>query len=408
MIIKFRPALSVMFTLSLATIVGVGTLSSVFAQEQETKEQAAAEEDADEKEQEKPDPFALPEGSPEELLTFVDKVKRMRPANGTPALEHLKSQVDAIMAASEILLKQEDQELVARGAQEKLIALSVRSRYDQSARETLTEVAETFAKDANPELAKLGQGQLLRSRAAIISSLSSDEQSLLVDDLFSYIGKHGLDTSSYSLASGIGRTLSYSDTPEVGAVIYERLSKAMETAEDERLRSRASKMLGAARRLRLPGNFMEITGRTADGEEFDWASYRGKVVLVDFWASWCGPCRAEIPNMKNNLEKYGEAGFDIVGVNLDTTYDKYKQYVEKEGLTWTNLMSDKPEEMGWDNPLANHYGVTGIPTAILVDQEGKVVSLAARGNELNRLLEELLGEPETPAEKTEESTAGGQ
>ena len=168
--------------------------------------------------------------------------------------------------------------------------------------------------------------------------------------------------------------------------------------------SRAERTRGAARRLKLPGNFMEITGKTAEGEELDWASYRGKVVLVDFWASWCGPCRAEIPNIKAQLEAYSSKGFAIVGVNLDTTKEAYQKYVDKEELSWTNLMSDKEEERGWNNPLANYYGVSGIPTAILVDKEGKVISMSARGTQLNKLLEEQLG----PIEESKPSKEGAE
>ena len=99
--------------------------------------------------------------------------------------------------------------------------------------------------------------------------------------------------------------------------------------------------------------------------------------------------------MKRNLALYGERGFHIVGVNLDKSLEACEKYVDQEQLPWVNLISDKDGQRGWDNPLATHYGISAIPTAILVDQEGKVVSLRARGKELDRLLEKLLGKPES-------------
>jgi thioredoxin-related protein len=99
--------------------------------------------------------------------------------------------------------------------------------------------------------------------------------------------------------------------------------------------------------------------------------------------------------MKAQLKKYGDRGFAIVGINLDRTINEYQNYVDREELTWVNLMSQKESERGWNSPLAVHYGISGIPTAILVDKEGKVVSMTARGGELNRLLAELLGDVET-------------
>ena len=131
-------------------------------------------------------------------------------------------------------------------------------------------------------------------------------------------------------------------------------------------------------------------------------------MLVDFWASWCGPCRAELPNMKRNLSSYGERGFAIVGINMDRTLDACQSCIEKEGIKWTNLVPAEDEEAGWNNPMAQHYGITGIPTAILVDQKGKVVSLRARGEELDRLLEELLGPPEGSDQDSAAGDRGGQ
>ena len=105
--------------------------------------------------------------------------------------------------------------------------------------------------------------------------------------------------------------------------------------------------------------------------------------------------------MKENLEAYA-GKFDIVGVNLDKTLEAMNRYVEQNDLAWVNLISDDPAQMGWENPMAAYYGISGIPTAILVNQKGDVVSLRARGKELNRLLEELLGPPEEEEEDDED------
>ena len=158
-------------------------------------------------------------------------------------------------------------------------------------------------------------------------------------------------------------------------------------------------MEGAARRLDLLGNPLELSGTEMDGSKFDWAKYRGKVVLVDFWATWCGPCLAELPNVKKNYELYHDKGFDIVGVSLDQDRAKLEEFLQKEQNPWTTL-----HDGAWnDNAVATYYGIMGIPTVILVDKEGKVVSTRARGPELGKLLAELLG----PAEPAAAPAAAG-
>ncbi len=109
--------------------------------------------------------------------------------------------------------------------------------------------------------------------------------------------------------------------------------------------------------------------------------------------------------MKANLEKYADKGFAIVGINLDNTAEAREKYIDQEELTWTNLVAQNEAEAGWNHPLANYYGVTGIPTAILVDKEGKVISLGARGEELDRLLAEQLGPAAEPAKEPSDDDA---
>lgn len=410
---KFFAHLNTFLQMSLAIICMAFLLTTVTsAQDKEspTENAAAPAPEADEKPDEEQPLFVVPEGSTAELFAFMNKVKRTPPKERTRegSIAHLKLQVAAVLeACDKIMAGEPDEATELKIIGERLGAWAALTRVDPEAGTAGTNaLLEALEADERPVIVKLVAARKLQARAATVGAMSETERADFIDELFAAIDDSGLDRTMYGLVSSMGRTLGAAQDPEPGAVLYERLAVAMEKSDDEALQSRAEKMRGAARRLRLPGKFMDVMGRTATGEEFDWAAYRGKVVLVDFWASWCGPCRGEIPNMKAQLEKYGDRGFAIVGINLDTTTEKYEQYVEAEGLTWTNLMSDKDEERGWDNPLATHYGITGIPTAILVDKEGKVISMRARGQELNRLLEEQLGPIEESKSAAEETSAG--
>lgn len=125
--------------------------------------------------------------------------------------------------------------------------------------------------------------------------------------------------------------------------------------------------------------------QTPDGSQMALSELRGKVVLVDFWASWCGPCRAENPNVVKMYNKYKEKGFEILGVSLDRDKTRWLQAIEKDGLVWHHISDLK----GWDNSVAKDYGVTAIPHTVLVDAEGKILARNLRGKSLEQKLEEL-------------------
>ncbi len=352
--------------------------------------------------------FIIPEGaSVAELFEFIDKTKSITPTKRDPeSIAALAKQVfPTIIAAADLVLeKSKDPDELARAVKAQFDAYGILVRFDPSSRDKVKTLAETYAAHESPELAATAVGFLLNEKASGLRNSTEEEAKAISAETLDFLKRFGPSKQTYSTTAGIARNLAYSDHPQIAADLYESMAPIFRDAEDESLAETAESMLGSARRLRLLGNSIEVFGTTADGQPFEWSDYRGKVVLVDFWASWCGPCIGELPNMKKNLKLYADKGFEIVGINMDSTRDAYEKCVESKEITWVNLVSEEEGKTGWKAPMATHYGITGIPTAILVDQEGKVVSLNARGKELDKQLESLLGPVEEPAEDPAEST----
>jgi len=130
----------------------------------------------------------------------------------------------------------------------------------------------------------------------------------------------------------------------------------------------------------------EISLKTPEGEILALSSLRGKVVLIDFWASWCGPCRKENPNVKKIYEKYKDQGFEIYAVSLDNNEAQWKGAIAKDGLGWLHVS----ELLGWKGTVSRAYGVGSIPQTFLLDQEGRIVKTGFRSHELESLIQPLL------------------
>jgi peroxiredoxin len=130
----------------------------------------------------------------------------------------------------------------------------------------------------------------------------------------------------------------------------------------------------------------DITMPDVNGNNFSLSSLKGKYVLVDFWASWCGPCRGENPNIVAAYNKYKNKNFTILGVSLDKTKDAWLEAIKKDGLTWTHISDLK----FWDSEAVGLYGFNGIPYNVLLDPTGKIIADNLRGSDLERKLEEVL------------------
>ena len=128
-------------------------------------------------------------------------------------------------------------------------------------------------------------------------------------------------------------------------------------------------------------------GPTPAGASFDLATTRGKVTIIDFWASWCRPCRIENPNLVRLYKRMHDKGLEIVGVSLDKNKSSWERAIADDGLIWNHVSNLKY----WSDPIAKLYGVKAIPAAFVLDQNGKIVAKNLRGAQLDAKIEELLG-----------------
>lgn len=371
------------------------------AQEDVPKEKPAQQ--ADEKSEtpeEAKDPFELPEKADKESLSeFLDGLQGVEQEAQSQAeyIGLLKKKMTVTLVATEKGLKIEDLEpeetLKFMGARIQALVLLGRIGGDEKKMQEALDLAKEYETNDNAQVASTAKSFALQLKLMLLPTLPDKERNAVVEEIMEEPEKNGLTRFNFRQVLSLAEALEKAVEMKEAAAFYRRVAKLCEKSENEQIVAMGEKMVGTARRLELPGNKMELFGTTVAGDKFNWEDYRGKVVLVDFWATWCGPCIAELPNVKKNYDQYHSKGFEVVGVNLDDDKEKLEKFTESNEIPWVNLFPEGEEDRGWNNPMANYYGVNGIPTVILVDQEGKVVSLNARGPELGRLLAKLLGEP---------------
>jgi peroxiredoxin len=130
--------------------------------------------------------------------------------------------------------------------------------------------------------------------------------------------------------------------------------------------------------LRVGSKFPDFNTKDVKGNPLSLSRFENKVVLLDFWASWCGPCVGEIPNVKAAYKKYHGQGFEIIGISLDNSRDDFDQFLKKHGMTWPQYFDGK----GWQNELARKYAVNSIPATFLLGPDGTIIAKNLRGSAL--------------------------
>ncbi len=146
----------------------------------------------------------------------------------------------------------------------------------------------------------------------------------------------------------------------------------------------AARKVGEA--LKIGAEFPTFAEVDLKGQPLDLAAYRGKVVLIDFWATWCGPCVAELPHVLAAYEKFHAKGFEIIGISLDKERARLDAFLEQHKMTWVQFFDGQ----GWENKLSRQYGISAIPATFLLDANGRIVARDLTGSELEDELAKLL------------------
>lgn len=346
----------------------------------------------------------VPEGTPEELAAYIDGVQKQRP--NVTSNDELKKFIretrpGIVTAADKIRGDKKANEEQRRGAAlAKIEALVLLTLIDTSgASGDLLKFSEELAKDGEDTLAQTARMQRLEALVLGLEMLDETGRQRRYGEIKAVLAAAPADRQHAGVAMQTIRVLESLEQTELAATAYRDFAEIFKASDDEAVAEAAERFARSAQRMSLLGNpFVAFTGADVAGNPFDSAAFKGKVLLIDFWATWCGPCVAELPNVKQAYEKYHDRGFEVVGISLDDDLGTLKRFLEENEIPWVTLLHTDSQAGNDKVSVANFYGVSAIPTVILIGRDGKVVSLMARGEELVRLLEEQFPEDAKPAD----------
>ncbi|MEX0712236.1 MAG: TlpA disulfide reductase family protein, partial [Pirellulales bacterium] len=312
-------------------------------------------------------------------------------------------------AADKIIEAKADEDLDSQAVRAKLAALGTLSQLDgEGAKKQLADYLSKLKDDKRPDIAKEAQMYALANRYHGLDDEDAKQVKQFVNDVRTLLGAGKFDPRLAPFAMEAARLSQHTGDVQFAIETNRQFAELFAKSGHPQIEQAGQQFEANIRKLEMVGKPLNIEGALVDGSQFDWSTYKGKVVLVDFWATWCGPCIEELPNVKETYEKYRDKGFDVVGISLDEDREAVEEFLKEEEIGWTTLFGTSPEESGWNHPMAQRYGVDGIPMAVLVDRDGNVVSTSARGDALGTLVAQLVEqEPSAPPAGTK-AAAGKQ
>ncbi|MBV9998454.1 MAG: TlpA family protein disulfide reductase [Verrucomicrobia bacterium] len=237
------------------------------------------------------------------------------------------------------------------------------------------------ALDASEQARQEATFELIRLHAR--QAEGSTDQTIvrgLDEEIRNFIGKYPEDQRSDDLNLYRARLIAKMDPPQ-----SENLLKSLTSSSNKNIAAEAKMEIRKAELMRQP---LDLSFQAVDGQRVDLQAFRGKVVLVDFWATWCGPCMREVPKVVETYKNLHDRGFEIIGISLDTDVDQMRSVTGSMGMTWHQYCDGQ----GWQNKLSSAYGINSIPTTWLLDKRGYIRYVGLRGEALSTRIQELQAE----------------
>lgn len=280
--------------------------------------------------------------------------------------------------------------------------------YANEATEALKLIGDRFANDEKigKEARELLEKTAFREQViAAMSGKRADVKELFISirEMLKDPAKLNVETLDNTLNAA--QVLEFNGHFDEASKVFAAIKKAYEKADDEKLARQARLSVDfAEKRLGMVGKEVSIEGNHIDGSDFNWNKLKGKVVLVDFWATTSAPWMESLPSLKSAYDRFHEDGFEVVGVNVDQDRQAAYEYIRGDRLPWPTIVDEVTSGLD-GNPNAIRYGIRAVPFVMLVGRDGKVTDIHVRGPQLTKRIEELLAQPSSKNARKESESA---